>query len=703
MYMESTCVIELRIGTLLPLKRFMVANRKWRADKNVCGQEDIRRTRFTVRLFCILTSLVLMISISVGKAEETIGYWAPRQPPQANYKINCTVTSGEVIRLKGNEVISFVNTTSKPMQTLAITWSQLGERNLKIKANGEAVSLPTPIESFPQDFKLTEPINPGKSLTLEVEFSLVPFGLGDPNSIGPVTDWPRLWWGFDTNDDYQVKFDFPEEYTVATSGRFDHRTGYYRAEAVRSFGFFLGKGYRVFEDKAQDVAVRCLYKPGDKKCAELLQETAVDAINFYRERLGFYPYRILTIIPGMDRPAGGYPVATNIVCIHGMGRMEEKSELHWRWITAHEIGHQYWSRYVMEKDDPGWLWIGLGIYADREYCRTRGLGDRKHQELMARYIKGVRDGVDTTISITPEERSKIKFDFNNIVIHGKGFSVISALDCVLGKSLFDRIYRRCLKDFAERRLGLHEFRAICEQESSEDLGWFFEQWVNSNKCLSYKIASQVCKKKGNSYITEIEIHRLRDLKMPVPVAANFEDGSTQRAFTNRLRKVNKIRFESKSPLKNARLDPEQSLPLVVPPPPMTAEQLTQAVEDLPWINAGKRVLEVFNETKNRELVNTDSWFKLAMTLYDGQYYEQALEAAKEAQVQAKDDSLRVFVALAVQGLLLDLLGQRDEALKCYNEALKKSVKPEIALVPYGITVLNREWIQKRLKEPFHRK
>ena len=92
-----------------------------------------------------------------------------------------------------------------------------------------------------------------------------------------------------------------------------------------------------------------------------------------------------------------------------------------------------------------------------------------------------------------------------------------------------------------------------------------------------------------------------------------------------------------------------------------------------------------------------------MTLYDGQYYEQALEAAKEAQVQAKDDSLRVFVALAVQGLLLDLLGQRDEALKCYNEALKKSVKPEIALVPYGITVLNREWIQKRLKEPFHRK
>ncbi len=700
--MESAYIIDLGTGTT-PFWRSIISQTRYRAYKAISGRENIRRMRLFLHLIYILTVLALTASTSIARAEEPVGYWVPRQPPHANYKIDCIITSEKVLRFEGKEVISFVNTTSKSMQTLALKWSELGERNLKIKVNGEAVELSTPIESFPQDFKLDEPLNPGQSLRLEVEFSLVPFGLGEPNSIGPVTDWPRLWWGFDTHDDYQVKLDFPEAYTVATSGRFDQSTGYYRAEAIPSFGFFLGKGYEVFEDRALDVVVRCLYKPGDKKCAELLYGTAVDAINFYRERFGFYPYRILTIIPGMDRPAGGYPIATNIVGIHGMGRMDEKSELHWRWITAHEIAHQYWSRYVMEKDDPGWLWIGLGIYADREYCRARGLGEQKHQELMARYIKGVRDGVDTTINISPEEKSKVKFDFNNIVIHGKGFGVISALDCVLGESLFDRIYRRCLKEFAGRRLGLHEFRAICEQESSEDLGWFFEQWVNSNKCLSYEISSQVCEKKGNAYVTEIEVHRLRDLKMPVPVAAHFEDGSTQRAFTNRLRKVNIIRFESQSPLKNVRLDPDQVLPLVIPPPPMTAEQLTQAIQELPWINAGKKALDAFNETKNRELTNTDSWFKLALTLYDGKYYEQALKAAKEAQVQAKGDSMQVFVALTFQGLLLDLLGQRDEALKCYNEAMKKSVKPEITLVPYGITLLNREWVQKQLKEPFRRK
>jgi len=77
---------------------------------------------------------------------------------------------------------------------------------------------------------------------------------------------------------------------------------------------------------------------------------------------------------------------------------------------------------------------------------------------------------------------------------------------------------------------------------------------------------------------------------------------------------------------------------------MTAEQLSQAVQDLPWVGAGKRALDVFHEAKKSGLADPDSRFKLALTLYDGKYYEQALDAFREAQAQAKDDPLRAFVA-----------------------------------------------------------
>jgi len=705
--MKSNNVIDLVCGTALPFGRSKVSNAQCGAYEGISGEGYIQITKFLTQHVSALIVLALTVLPNIAKANEaepaSSGYWVPRQPPRANYRIDCTIKLSENFVLQGKEVIDFVNTTSRPMQTLAITWFKQRNQTLRITANGKPVALPTPLGSFPQDFTLAEPISPGKSLTLEVEFGIsIPAPPEKPDNIGPVTDWPRLWWGFPTQDDYEVKLDVPDEYIIATTGRFDRKTGRYHAEGVPSFGFYLGTGYQVLEGQAQDVTVRCLYKSKDKKCAGLLHETAIDVINFYREWLGFYPYRILTIIPGMDRPAGGYPAATNIVVIHGMSRMAEKPELHWRWITAHEIGHQYWSRYVMEKDEPGWLWIGLGIYADREYCRARGLGKQKHRELMARYVKGVRDGHDTTVNISQEQRSNIKFDFNNIVTHGKGFSIISALDCILGDTLFDRIYRRCLKEFSGRRLGVHEFRAVCEQESGQDLGCFFEQWVNSNKYLSYEIVSKKCEQTVGTYISEIEIQCLGSLKMPVPVVAYFEDGTTQRTFTNRLRDIDTIRFESQSALKEVRLDPDQALPMVVPPPSAGEQELAKAIQDLPWVGAGEKALEVFNKTQDSKMSDPGRWFKLGMTLYDGKYYEQALEAFRKTQTHAQDDPSRACAALVWQGHLLDLLKQRDEALKSYNDALGKSASLDMRHDQYGIR-LNRQWVQKRLKEPFRRK
>jgi hypothetical protein len=650
--------------------------------------------------------LVLAALPGIATAEEVrtagAGYWTPKRPPRARYRIDCTIELGDELRLEGRETIHFVNTTSRPIQTLAVTWFKVPGQTLKITAGGKVVALPGPAGTFPKDFTLAEPVAAGESLKLEVEFGLAVSAAPERlDNIGPISDWPRLWWGIPSHDDYEVKFDVPAEYEIATSGRLDPKTGYFHAEGVPSFGLFLGRGYKVLEDKAGDVEVRCLYKPADKKCAELLQETAVDVINFYRQWLGFYPYRILTIIPGMDRPAGGYPVAANIVSIHGMGRMAEKPQLHWQWIAAHEIGHQYWSRYVMEKDEPGWLWIGLGIYADRQYCRARGLGMRKHRELMARYIKGVREGHDTTVARSQEERSGIKFDFNNVVTHGKGFSIISALDCLLGDEIFGRVHHRCLKEYAGRRLGLHEFRAVCERESGQDLGWFFDQWVNSNKYLSYEIASKKCEKKGDAYVSEVEVRCLGTLKMPVPVEAGFEDGTTQRAFTNRLRDADTIRFESKSALKDVRLDPDDVLALVVPPPAPDEAQLGKAVQDLPWTGAGGKALEVFEKAQKGKMSDPGRWFKLGMTLYDGEYYEQALTAFKQSQTHGKGDPMRVCVALLWQGHLLDLLDRRDEALKCYNEALKDSANLNMRHDQYGMK-LDRQWVQKRLAEPFRR-
>jgi len=60
-------------------------------------------------------------------------------------------------------------------------------------------------------------------------------------------------------------------------------------------------------------------------------------------------------------PLGGYPFATGIVAIHGQETFKEGEPLvWWQHITSHEIGHEYWGEWVLDPDDPAWLWIGLG-------------------------------------------------------------------------------------------------------------------------------------------------------------------------------------------------------------------------------------------------------------------------------------------------------------------------------------------------------
>ncbi|MHC4354053.1 MAG: M1 family aminopeptidase, partial [Planctomycetota bacterium] len=414
-------------------------------------------------------------------------HWMPADPPKVLYKIDCSIDTEEGL-LKGQEIISFANSTSQPIRTFALMGSVHGNEGLEIVGNGKPVTLSNKVYDNPIIFSLAEPVGPAESVVLDVKFSLSVPALWKSAEMAALVNWcPRIWYGFDAHGDYDVRVDVPDGYTVITSGLPDSKSGYYHAEDTKSFGMIITKTHDILQERAGDVLIRCLYRQKAKKCAELLLTTAVDAVTFYRQRFGFYPYQALTIVPGSDRPVGGYPMATGIVAIHGMERMDEKPKIHWQWIVAHEIGHQYWGEYVLEKDKPGWLWIGLGIYADREYCRARGLGLQKHKEVMARYIQGVRNGLDTTMNVSQEKLSGIGFDFNNVVIHGKGFSVVSALDCCLGKDDFDKIYRRCLNEFGGRRLGAHEFRAVCEEETSRDLGWFFKQWVNSNRYLSYDI------------------------------------------------------------------------------------------------------------------------------------------------------------------------------------------------------------------------
>jgi tetratricopeptide (TPR) repeat protein len=651
--------------------------------------------------------LQFMLWSSLGSLVAQSGFWAPVIPPHAHYEIECNFDLATA-QLQGNETVRFRNTTTRPIERLALAWSLSAKKTVTATANGRPVVFLVPTgekeSNGPLLLQLPEGLKPGAELELKVEFRNSYENEFDTKSGVLLQGWyPQLWWGFGTLDDYEVRITAPSGWGVVTSGVLDEGSGIWKGKEVRDFAawIFNEKQYVVERAQAGDVLLTAVHTAAGAKCAQLVLRTAVDVIGFYRERFGFYPHRSLTIIPGMDYPAGGYPVATAMVAIHGEEQMDKKPEAHFRWITAHEIGHMYWSQYVLAEgeSDLNWLMIGLGIFADREYRRARGI-QPPVGNLPAGYVDGIKNGIDTTMDLSGEQEELIEWDFNNIVEHGKSSAMMDALEATIGAEVFDRAYRRCLREFHGRRMNWRDFERVCEEESGEDLGWFFESWVRTNEFAVYRISRKESTRTESGWHTDVEVVSKGTRLERVPVVATFMDDSQQTQRTDRLAAVTHLVFESKSPLKEVKLDPTNSLWLLDSEPPLSAPDFERRVLRMKLTGSGEEALQLMPRARELRLTDSQAWRHLGLMLYDARHYTESLECFQKAFETTADRDYQ-FMALAWQGLLLDVQGRREAAIEAYKAAQANGSEQQFRLDQYKLRI-DQKWVEERLRTPFKR-
>jgi len=669
----------------------------------------IGNQKFNFRVISLAVFTLLCSTLVLGAFAEQ-GFFVPKDPPKALYVIEAKLgITGNTLTVKGEETISFKNPVSKPLSVIAIHWEIQDKQSIDISMNGESLELLNPEMGLstksPLYYKLPKEIKRETEVMLNIEFAL-----SYPSNVNEIhlRAWhPTFWWeGIPTQDEYKVKLDMPSEYTLAISGRLNEKSGYYENRNVTtSFKVFLAKNMKTEEREVEGVRITSLFTPEGEECARFCLETAVDVVKFYKEWHGFYPFDFLYIIPGASRPMGGYPYASGIVVIHGQQKFKDKPLLHWKWITAHEIGHQYWGEYVMSDDYPygytsSWLMIGMGICADRAYTVSRKMGDEKHTGFLERYKQGLISRYDTTADAPESLRLKQKYDRNNVLIHGKGYSILSALESVVGEETFEKIYMKCVKSYGGKRLGYRDFWRICEEVTGDDLGWFFEQWVRSAKYLCYQIISQESKKQGDRFITYVTVERKgSSISMPVPVKVFFEDGSNQASQTNRFLKTEALRFESQSPFKDAVINPENKLAMLDEPLAILPEKLPDAINKLPWSGAPKDALELYKKAVEVKLDIFQYWFKLGMCVFEGGYYTEAFDSFKR-MTDLKLPKSYHFYALVWMGNVMDAQGKREEAVKYYKESLKYDTGSATRHDQFKIES-SREWVEERLKTPFN--
>ncbi len=658
----------------------------------------------------ILILCWLCFSILVN-AQKT--FWTPVNPPKTVYTLSVQVDTMNLL-VKGNGNASFTNTGTRDLELVAVSFAQSGNSSMSVYQDNIDLKIVNSA-SIKTDriyiFKLAHPAAPGEKITLRFEFhsGLDLYLDKRDNTIALQTRWyPKIWWdNLNTPDDYIVKLTLPSDYTIAMTGRYDKDSELYIGRNLRQLTVFLGKGYGALTKEVEGVAINVVYPPGGIKVAQAAFDVAVEAIPFYKKMYGSFPFPFFNIIPGSVEPYGGYNFAPGIAVIHGMTKYEKRTPLFWKWITAHEIGHHYWGESVYDGDNPQWIWIGLGIYTDWQFIQSKKMSSEIHDGFIVNnyFNGGVMKRQNTALEILPEEYDRIDWDYNNIVTHGKSFTVMSALESVIGHETMLATVKKCYEKFIWKRISWREFRSMCEEMSGQNLAWFFDEWVRSSNYLSFNIEKTTSVKDNNGeYNSTAELKNTGKMRMPVKVAAFFADGSVQEATISRVETNPILQFKSVAKLDSVKLDPEHRLPPLMEKVPLTKDDIKNSVNSLPWTNVGKEIADLYNSAVKLNFSDSEGWLMIGIRMYDFGDLEKTTGCMDKAisvigNPKTFQDSTMLMSAYFWKGLIMDELGKRTEAIGFYNKALDVSTSFRMSFSQFGL-VLDRESIKKYLKEPY---
>ncbi len=377
---------------------------------------------------------------------------------------------------------------------------------------------------------------------------------------------------------YQVELSVPQEYTVIHSGQLQSETiteqgikiwSIDTPLPIREFSLALSPDYRVYEEDWNEVTLKAFYLPGDEQQAKQSLRFARELMEDYSKRFTPYPYHEFSIAP-VYLGYGGEQMSNLVLIDTRVFQLPQFLYRYLDFLIAHETGHQ-WFYNLVGIDEYAQIWLEEGVhsyfileYLEKKYGRDAAVVDFPkwlkgiewllpnlsfRRARTTRYQTITRIGLDHPVVDELSSFQEPSSIFS--LTYGKGSSIISMLRDVIGKDVFDRVFQRIFKEYSFKNLSVEDFQRICEEESLQDLTWFFEQWLSTTKQCDYAVV-QV---KNNTIILE----NRGQIVMPVEVLVKWKNGPEKKILWEGQNPKEALTFSEKEPIEQVSLDPEEKL------------------------------------------------------------------------------------------------------------------------------------------------
>ncbi|WP_224490710.1 M1 family aminopeptidase [Robertkochia flava] len=385
---------------------------------------------------------------------------------------------------------------------------------------------------IPRDHALKK----GESLSLKIhysgsfynEFKELGYGLADISEEGIFGSWGTDWYpklnGPLSKAKALLKYTVPAELIVASVGRLEEQSEHggkvtytYNVNTPMDYTFNANR-FILYSHEVNGVQVNAYLINGSVEKAKMYADNAGKMIEFLTGLYGVFPcdsYGISEVpIEKVLGLGGSGGQGLNYYPTHTL--RDETFEFP---LIAHEVGHIWWGGLVNSDIHAGKLLDEGMAQVNAFLCYRHFYGEsamwdfiNNGSDLFSKsarfYFRQFNSSNDFPIGVYEEERSN---DYA-VISYLKPHFIMAMLMETIGYDTFIKGIRRIINEYSsDKRLDIPAIRKVMEEESQQDLGYFFNQWFYRAGAPEFTLQYNSTKMDDGRYLVEGHVDQVREV------------------------------------------------------------------------------------------------------------------------------------------------------------------------------------------------
>jgi len=305
--------------------------------------------------------------------------------------------------------------------------------------------------------------------------------------------------------------DFPKSDSIT-------KTLHYHQDKVHDFAWFADKRFHVLKGEVElksghRVTTWAMFTNEEVNLWNKSITYLNRSVKFYSYQVGEYPYNQVTAVQGTLSAGAGmeYP---NITIIGEVGDTRSLDN-----VIMHEVGHNWF--YGMlgfnERQHP-WMDEGLNTYIESLYMDKYYPGESLDDAMMGfnifqaksfpkiyeYYFSNLfqwRRNLNQSLALPAQDFTPMNY---GIAVYQKTGLIFRYLQAYLGEKEARTTMQKFFDQWQYKHPMPEDMKSLYEKETHQDLGWLFDDLIDSNKNVDYKLCAVREKKDPDSLIVSLK-------------------------------------------------------------------------------------------------------------------------------------------------------------------------------------------------------